>query len=376
MDSEAFAPDLSALLQPAAVQAPCGPSVRYEPAFVALRQSREEDDPSLPMGEWERPLKKADWRAVARDASALLVRSKDLQLAAWLCDAWVRLHQVQGLRAGTELLAGLVAQYWDGLHPLIEDGDTDARTAPFVWLNENLPVALRLQVPLVFIADRKPGYLNLADWERVVMPPPSREARGQEAELTREDLIQMVDPRGVRWLTQLQREIAQALEHWDALAKALDEKLAIDAPSLGKVADTLRRMDRACTSLLDGRGAAAPAPPPAPDDFQPPAYLAEPEPGTPHPHEEPAMSADSVSAPAAPGAAIGPIRTRDDAYRMLEAAATFLQRTEPHSPTPYLVKRAVAWGQLSLPDLMEEVLREEGDLGRFFSMLGVNLPRD
>ena len=38
----------------------CGPSVRYDPAYLALRQSREEDDPSLPMREWERPLKRAD----------------------------------------------------------------------------------------------------------------------------------------------------------------------------------------------------------------------------------------------------------------------------------------------------------------------------
>jgi type VI secretion system protein ImpA len=364
------------LLAPAATQPPCGPSVRYDPAYVALRQSREEDDPSLPMGEWERPLKKADWRGVARDAAALLVRSKDLQLAAWLCDAWVRLHQVQGLRAGTDLLAGLAEQHWEGLHPVIEDGDTDARTAPFVWLNENLPTTLRLQVPLVFVADRKPGYLNLADWERVVMPPPSREARGQESEFTRDDLVALVDARGVRWLSQLQGEIDVALERWDALAKSLDERLAMDAPSLGKVADTLRRMGRACTSLLDGRGpAAAAVAEPQPPAFEPPAYLDEPEPAGHDMHEEPAMSADSVSA--SPAAAVaGPIRNRDDAYRMLEAAATFLQRTEPHSPTPYLVKRAVAWGQLSLPDLMEEVLREEGDLGRFFSMLGVNLPRD
>lgn len=376
MDSEAFAPDISALLEPTAAEPPCGPSVRYDPAYTALRHAREEDDPSLPMREWERPLKKADWRGVARDAAALLDRSKDLQLAAWLADAWVRLHQIQGLRAGTELLAGLVERYWDGLHPLIEDGDADARTAPFVWLNENLPITLRLQVPLVFVADRKPPYLNLADWERVVMPPPSREARAEALEFSRDELVQLVDTRGVRWLAQLQGEIAEALARWEALARNLDEKLAADAPSLGKVTETLRRMERACISLLDGRGPAAAAPQPEPDVVQPPAYLDEPEPAEPPASEEHAMSADTDSAPAAAPLALGPIRTREDAYRMLEAAAVFLQRTEPHSPTPYLVKRAVAWGQLSLPDLMEEVLREEGDLGRFFSMLGVNLPRD
>ena len=69
------------------------------------------------------------------------------------------------------------------------------------------------------------------------------------------------------------------------------------------------------------------------------------------------------------------IKTREDAYRMLEAAAAYLERTEPHSPTPYLVKRAVGWGQMSLADLIQEILREEGDLTRYFNMLGITPPR-
>jgi type VI secretion system protein ImpA len=75
--------------------------------------------------------------------------------------------------------------------------------------------------------------------------------------------------------------------------------------------------------------------------------------------------------PVASMLAKGPIQSRTDAYRLLEIVADYLQRTEPHSPTPYLVRRAVGWGQMPLPDLMREVLREEGDLNRFFAMLGL-----
>jgi len=38
----------------------------------------------------------------------------------------------------------------------------------------------------------------------------------------------------------------------------------------------------------------------------------------------------------------GPIRSRTDAYRRLSEAADYLLRTEPHRPTPYRVRRAVA----------------------------------
>lgn len=68
---------------------------------------------------------------------------------------------------------------------------------------------------------------------------------------------------------------------------------------------------------------------------------------------------------------MGPINSREDAYRLLEAVADYLERTEPHSPTPYLVKRAVTWGRMSLADLMQEIVREEGDISRYFSLLGI-----
>jgi len=367
MQREPFAPDLEQLLAPIPGDAPCGASVRYDPAFLALRQARVEDDPSLPMREWERPLKKADWRAIANDCAVLLGKSKDLQLAAWLCDAWVRQHQIQGFNAGTDLLAGLVERQWDSLHPLVEDGDSEARVAPFVWLNESLPLTLRLHVPLVFLPDRKPASLNLADWDQIIVANTGRDHGAQQAlPYTRDQLVGLLDARNLQWLSDLQGDLQLAQEKWDALARGLDERLALEAPSLGKVADALRKLQRACVSLLDGRDPRA-ANTPAPAS-----------PAAAPIDEEPAMSA----APAMPAAAqdapmpTGPIASRQEAYRMLEAAAAYLQRTEPHSPTPYLVKRAVTWGQMSLADLMQEILREEGDLTRYFSLLGLNPPRD
>jgi type VI secretion system protein ImpA len=365
MQRETFSPDLESILAPVPGAQSCGPSVRYDPAFLALRQSREEDDASLPMGEWERPLRRADWRTIAGDATALLDKSKDLQLAAWLLDAWVRQHQVQGFNAGAELLAGLVERYWDGLHPQIDDGDSEARAAPFMWLNESLPLVLRLQVPLVFLPDRKPATLNLADWEQVVV---ATGRDGQAPPVSREQLQGLVAERSLHWLSDMQQDLAVALERWDALSRLLDERLALDAPSLGKVTDVLRKLQRAAVSLLDGRDPRA----------RPAAAASTP---TAMPEETPAMPATAAyesTEPATPDAPLptGAITSRQDAYRMLEAAAAYLQRTEPHSPTPYLVKRAVTWGNMSLADLMQEILREEGDLSRYFSLLGLNPPRE
>ncbi len=369
MQRDPFAPDLEQLLAPIPGDAPCGPSVRYDPAFLALRQSRVEDDPSLPMREWERPLQKADWNGVANDCSAMLGKSKDLQLAAWLCDAWVRQHQIEGLNAGADVLIGMVERHWDGLHPLIEDGDSDSRVAPFVWLNESLPLTLRLHVPLVFLPDRKPPTLNLADWDQIVIANTTRDPAAA-LPFTREQLIGLMDTRNLHWLSDMREQLQLAQHKWDTLARGLDERLALDAPSLGKVADTLRKLERACISLLDGRDPRAPANP------APAAKTAEPiEEETPMSAEPATFSATAFAADT-PLPSGGVINSRQDAYRMLEAAAAYLQKTEPHSPTPYLVKWAVTWGQMSLADLMQEILREEGDLTRYFSLLGLTPPRD
>jgi type VI secretion system protein ImpA len=83
----------------------------------------------------------------------------------------------------------------------------------------------------------------------------------------------------------------------------------------------------------------------------------------------PALPSTPAALPQA--AANGRIGSRAEAYQLLELAAAYLMREEPHSPTPYLVNRAVAWGRMPLPQLMQEVLREDGDLNRFFSIIGV-----
>jgi len=49
--------DLESWLRPISEKNPAGANLRYEPLYAEIRYAREEDDPNLPMGQWERPLK-------------------------------------------------------------------------------------------------------------------------------------------------------------------------------------------------------------------------------------------------------------------------------------------------------------------------------
>ena len=368
-----FLPDTEALLAPIPGAEPAGVSMRYDPLYLGVAQAREEDDASLPMGEWERPLKKADWKAVAASCTQLLgKRSKDFQAAAWLCEAWIHLHQMEGFLAAVDVLTGLVERFWDTAHPQIDDGDDDARVATFIWMNENLPLTLKLHVPLLHVPDRVPSAVSLADWDQALIADnqksddkKSNPAGGNP--LTREVLTASASGENLLALITLQARLALAAGKWDALARMLDDKMRNNPPSVARVGEMLRRIERAVVSLIDGRD-------PRPQTALPAADLPVPE-TIPRDEEQPVDAATpKTQTPAAAADTLprsGAIASREDAYRMLEAVAAYLEKAEPHSPTPYLVKRAVTWGRMSLADLMQEVVREEGDIARYFSLLGI-----
>lgn len=76
------------------------------------------------------------------------------------------------------------------------------------------------------------------------------------------------------------------------------------------------------------------------------------------------------SAAAAPAAAGGPIRSRNEAYQRLQEAADWLMENEPHSPTPYLIRRAVSWRDKSLVELLSELVPDDGYRGFLQSLFG------
>ncbi|QNA89248.1 hypothetical protein G4G28_13625 [Massilia sp. Dwa41.01b] len=86
-----------ALLLPISDASPGGDDLLHGPEFDAIAEARREDDPTLPRGVWTAELKRADWPLAARLCrEALATRSKDLQVAAWLGEAWIALEGLAG----------------------------------------------------------------------------------------------------------------------------------------------------------------------------------------------------------------------------------------------------------------------------------------
>lgn len=84
-----------------------------------------------------------------------------------------------------------------------------------------------------------------------------------------------------------------------------------------------------------------------------------------------AETGGDAATPAAAGGGGGPIKGRADAFKKLQEVANWLKRNDPHSPVAMLVQRAVAWGSMSLEQVLSELVRNNDVRDRIFDELGV-----
>jgi type VI secretion system protein ImpA len=369
--------DLEPLLEPVSADAPAGEWLRTGEVYVELREARRADDPTLERGVWQRDLKRADWRRAEQLAGEGLERSKDLQLAAWLLEAWLHRHGFAGLAPGLRLLEQLCRRFWDvGLYPpLDDDGDPEYRLAPVRWVDEKLFLALKL-VPVTAAAaaagagEGRP--LTWADWESAarmarLAEMDAAKAKDAEGRLTREAFLAEVASTPTDFYRRLAADLAAGREALGSLAQHLDERAGQEAPSFHQMRDTLEDLDRFAAGTLRERGEEEPEAPEEPEESGEAGESGEAWGDAPGRTEgDPDMSRDPV-----PEASAGPITSRVEAYRRLAEAADYLLRTEPHSPTPYLVRRAVSWGGMTLAQVLAELHKHGGDLGTVYRLLGI-----
>src|SRR5262245_34089558 len=128
--------NFDSLLAPIPGEVPSGQALRYAPVYDGIKEARREDE-NLAQGDWKTEAKVADWdKVIAASTEALATKSKDLQLAAWLTEALTKREGWPGLRDGLRLLRELQEKFWPTLYPEVEDGDSEFRAAPIIWLNE------------------------------------------------------------------------------------------------------------------------------------------------------------------------------------------------------------------------------------------------
>lgn len=335
------------LLQPIPGENPAGQNLRYAPIYDKIKEARRQDD-DAPQGEWTRERKVADWALTAKLISeALATQSKDLQLVAWLAEAQLVREGLPGLREVLDLARGLLENFWDTLHPELEDGDAEFRATPLQWIGDRLEIPLR-QTRVT----RKLSWLQYKEaravgTEESADTDAKREARQkaiEEGKVTQEQFDSDFDATPKPFYVDLMAAYDGVMESVEALSTLCDEKFGDVAPSYSKLKSTLEEVRQTVRTLLVKKREKEP---------DAPVAAAEPEP------EPEAEAAGEPEAAAVGSAAAAPARARvkagtlapepvdrEDAIARVVVASRFLRTQDAYSPAPYLLLRGLRWGEL------------------------------
>ena len=369
--SELSSIDLESLLQPISEREPAGEWLRYEGTYDAIGEARREEDESLPQGIWQIKVKRADFAKVSLlGQKALRERSKDLQIAVWLCEAWLKLYGLPGLTLGIKLCTQLLSRYWVSLYPLMKEGDSSYRLAPIEYLSHKVSLRIK-EVPLTEAYGERPA-LSWVEWERALRN--EKAPSGGEEILPATFLAAASNTSGAFYTARF-GELAAV----DAAAIELEQLVIDKLPDQPAMLRELRNLVRDISTLIAQYTPQTVNEPVAPSGSQS-AAAADGHPSEGGQTTEVAMEGEHQAKPLARGdnrpeeGPSGPIRSRVQAYQRLVEAAEYLQRTEPHSPVPYLVKRAVSWGNMDLIQLLGELVAEGNDRQTIYALLGVKGP--
>ncbi|MBM3744382.1 MAG: type VI secretion system protein TssA [Acidobacteria bacterium] len=338
----------SDLLNPIPGANPSGENLRWAPVYDDIREARREEEDVGPKDRkdiWARELKKADWpKTVKLCGEVLATQSKDMQVAAWLTEASLRLEGYPGLQGGLELLRGLLERFWDTLYPEIEDGDLELRATPLEWVGTRLEEALRrvtlTSSGLDWFAYRKSRDIG---YEEEAAANEAKRQNREEAIQAKIPTAEDFDAAVLATPDQFFKDRTAQLDGCLGALKALDElceqKFGDVAPSLSAMRKTLEDVKQTVHMLAAKKGAPAAA-----------AVVEEAEAGGLEVvGEEGAPAVQEAYAPARPARrkALTPEPAdSDDAVARILVAARFLRQQDAYSPVPYLLLRGLRWGEL------------------------------
>lgn len=327
---------MAELLQPIPGATPVGTYLRYDPVYDKIKEARREEA-DLPQGDFQVARKTADWPQVIRlSTEALSRKTKDLQIAVWLTEAWLRREGIAGLRQGLELIHELLQKYWDDVYPPIEDGDAEMRAAPLGWLGLKLDVAVRM-APINEAGHSGVDYNGakaLPTREQGEQDEQLAAARQQAVEQGRvliEDFEEAFRKTSKAWYKALVEDTDGCLSVLGELTGYCDQQFGDVSPAFSSLRNVLDEFRRTANQLLarklelepDGPGQAAPA-----------AGVSAP---------PPTASAHGAATPAgAPAAA----PAGGDPAAWIAAAAARLRAERPLDPAAYLLLRGFRWGEL------------------------------
>jgi len=293
---------VNAWLRPLSDDQPCGPDLEFDADALEMEQAAGK--PANQFG----PGEPADWLRVRELSEALLERTRDLRVLLWWSRAQVNLEGFAALPGVLVLFHGMLDSFWDHLHPVPDDDDTDALArlsalGGFDKLNSVLGDIRNSRLS----GDPRLDGLRVRDVELALAKIPPRpdetpRSLGEVAGI----LAEAADVSAA-----LRQQTGAALASVGQIQALMNERFSAD-----KVVDltTLRGMLTGVQSVL----------PTSPDAVE----------------EVRSKETPLAEAPVRSGNGVNRVDSRQDAVRAIELVCAYLERSEPTNPAQLLLRRA------------------------------------
>ena len=301
---------------------------------------------------------------------ALETKTKDLEIATWLTEALLRERGFAGLTEGLTLLTTLCEQYWDTIFPLPDEEGLETRLAPLVSLNgdDYEGTLLRPISHVAITAGSSVGPFALWQYQQAIENTKLTdkqviEKRKQQGSVFLEQILIAVQESSPQFYQQLQADLQSSHQALSQLHHILEERCENESPPISKIVQALDDFADHIRFILKD----APFTLPSVNDRQAEKTS----------EKETVRAMDTVLASndapmmntvMATGTRLN---TREDALDLLSELADFFRKSEPQSPLPFLLERAQHLGRMSFPELLQELVSDDGARNAAYELMGV-----
>jgi len=361
---------LDSLLQPISEDAPAGVDIREDSSptssYYSIKDARSAARAAERNNMFDGNNSEADnhWRKIMELAPGILqTQCKDLEIASWYTEALIRRYGFQGLRDGFKLIHGLIDQYWDHLYPLPDEDGIETRVASLSGLNgEGAEGVLIAPIRSVEITQgHEPGPFSFWNYQQAlevekILDEEAKADKIAKLGFSTADVEQAVSESSESFFVNIRDDVNEAINTYRDLIAKLDEYCGLDdSPPSSNIINILED----CLGAINHLGKhKMPVEPVASDT------------------DTGVADSTTAATPTPSVQSTGPVQTRDEAFKKLLEISQFFRKTEPHSPISYILERAVKWGDMSLNDLIKELIPDSSARETYGSLTGINTEDD
>lgn len=359
--------ELEEIIQPIDDDNPCGEDLRLDASVESIYYKLRDHRNTARKEERQALIDPDNYDSIAdgwEDLATLAVdalqhKTKDLEVAAWLIEALTRLEGLAGFIKGYQLSTELIKQYWEkGLYPAEDEDGVVTRVSPISGLNGyDGNGSLIMPIKSVAVTDTAQQN-NYVVWQyeqalqiERIDDPEKRQKRLNSGAATLDDIVKSVAATKTEFYQQFDQDVKNAQQAYQEFVKALDAVTEEVSQPTSNIKNALVECQDAVNYLAKDKLAEV-------SDVE----------------EE--IVEDASSATETAPVANKNIENRQQALKKLDEIAMFFRKTEPHSPISYMLNQTVKWSQLSLPELLQQLIPDSDARENYFKLSGIPVESD